>query len=180
MVDHLVEARAPSTTAFDRKAWPAGFRAAMFAREDGYRALSRPGPRRDARARARRAPRSHGRVARPGSGPLSAGARSRRPHRRPDRSRPTFADSDRVGGARGASRAARVTPGGRLMVGDDGRSGATLTRGLRGLADRVDALSGTIVVSSPAGGPTAIRVRLPMVRVGSGNASSGAAPRSSG
>ncbi len=24
--------------AFDRKAWPAGFRAAMFAREDGYKA----------------------------------------------------------------------------------------------------------------------------------------------
>jgi signal transduction histidine kinase len=67
-----------------------------------------------------------------------------------------------------------------LMVSDDGRGGAALTRGLRGLADRVDALGGTIVVSRPVGGPTAIRARRPMVRVGSGSASHGAAPRSSG
>ena len=48
-----------------------------------------------------------------------------------------------------------------LVFSDDGCGGATLTRGLRGLADRVDALGGTFVVRSPAGGPTVIRVRLP-------------------
>jgi signal transduction histidine kinase len=59
-----------------------------------------------------------------------------------------------------------------VEVSDDGRGGATLTRGLRGLADRVDALGGTFVVNSPAGGPTVIRVRLPTV--GSRGAGSGA------
>jgi signal transduction histidine kinase len=58
-----------------------------------------------------------------------------------------------------------------VEIRDDGRGGATLTRGLRGLADRVDALAGTFVVSSPAGGPTVIRVRLPTV--GSRGAGSG-------
>jgi signal transduction histidine kinase len=48
-----------------------------------------------------------------------------------------------------------------LEISDDGRGGATLTRGLRGLADRADALGGTLALSSPAGGPTVIRVRLP-------------------
>jgi signal transduction histidine kinase len=66
-----------------------------------------------------------------------------------------------------------------LMVSDDGRGGAALSGGLRGLADRVDALGGTIVVSSPAGGPNrdtrpaAGGARAPA-------ASHGAAPRSSG
>jgi signal transduction histidine kinase len=52
-----------------------------------------------------------------------------------------------------------------LEIRDDGRGGATLRRGLRGLADRVDALGGTFVLSSPAGGPTAIRIRLPISTV---------------
>jgi signal transduction histidine kinase len=65
-----------------------------------------------------------------------------------------------------ASRAAVVVTrtGGvlELEISDDGRGGATLARGLRGLADRVDALGGTLVVSSPAGGPTVLGVRLPV------------------
>ena len=49
-----------------------------------------------------------------------------------------------------------------LEIGDDGRGGATLTRGLRGLADRVDALGGVLALNSPPGGPTVLRVRLPI------------------
>ena len=51
-----------------------------------------------------------------------------------------------------------------LEVEDDGCGGATLERGLRGLADRVEALGGRFALSSPPGGPTIVRailVRLP-------------------
>ena len=89
------------------------------------------------------------------------------------------ARSNAVGFGERRARSVRA-PGEVCAISDDGRGAAALTRGLRGLADRVDALGGTIVVSSPAGGPTAIRVRRPMVRVRSGSASLGAAPRSSG
>ena len=41
-----------------------------------------------------------------------------------------------------------------LEVRDDGRGGASLTRGLHGMADRVEALGGTFTLSSPPGGPT--------------------------
>ena len=48
-----------------------------------------------------------------------------------------------------------------IQVSDDGRGGATLERGLRGLSDRAEALGGVLTVDSPAGGPTAIRLELP-------------------
>jgi signal transduction histidine kinase len=51
-----------------------------------------------------------------------------------------------------------------LLVGDDGSGGADQTRGtgLTGLYDRVEALGGTMRVSSPVGGGTRIRVNLPL------------------
>jgi signal transduction histidine kinase len=51
----------------------------------------------------------------------------------------------------------------RLEVRDDGTGGADRTRGsgLVGLADRVDALGGTITITSPPGEGTAIVVELP-------------------
>lgn len=50
-----------------------------------------------------------------------------------------------------------------LEVSDDGQGGAEARRGsgLRGLADRVMALGGTLDVDSPAGGGTRIRARIP-------------------
>jgi len=49
-----------------------------------------------------------------------------------------------------------------VEVRDDGVGGATLTRGLRGLADRVDALGGRLTLDSPPGGPTLVSARLPL------------------
>jgi signal transduction histidine kinase len=51
----------------------------------------------------------------------------------------------------------------RLTVADDGTGGADpeAGSGLRGLADRVGAVDGTLTVSSPPGGPTVITVELP-------------------
>jgi signal transduction histidine kinase len=49
-----------------------------------------------------------------------------------------------------------------LEVEDDGRGGANPTgSGLTGLRHRVEALDGTLLVSSPAGGPTTVRSELP-------------------
>ncbi|MGA6164268.1 sensor histidine kinase [Amycolatopsis magusensis] len=50
-----------------------------------------------------------------------------------------------------------------LEVRDDGHGGADPLRGtgLTGLADRVAVLDGRMVLSSPAGGPTTVRVELP-------------------
>ena len=48
----------------------------------------------------------------------------------------------------------------KVEIADDGSGGATLERGLRGLADRIDALGGTFTVSSPQGGPTVLRTVL--------------------
>ncbi|HET9653763.1 MAG TPA: sensor histidine kinase [Kineosporiaceae bacterium] len=66
------------------------------------------------------------------------------------------------------ARSARVevtrADGGLLVtVTDDGVGGADPTRGtgLVGLRDRVAAVDGTLAVSSPAGGPTVLSVRLP-------------------
>ncbi|AEW95868.1 MULTISPECIES: sensor histidine kinase [Streptomycetaceae] len=55
--------------------------------------------------------------------------------------------------------------GGRLMlqVRDDGRGGASTGTGsgLAGLAERLDAVDGVLVVDSPAGGPTTVTAELP-------------------
>lgn len=50
-----------------------------------------------------------------------------------------------------------------LTITDDGIGGAVLDagRGLRGMVDRIDALNGHIAITSPAGGGTTIRIRLP-------------------
>ncbi|WP_053206929.1 GAF domain-containing protein [Jiangella muralis] len=55
----------------------------------------------------------------------------------------------------------------RLLVSDDGRGGAIQTggTGLTGLYDRVEALGGSIVVSSPAGDGTRVEVALPLTPV---------------
>jgi signal transduction histidine kinase len=49
-------------------------------------------------------------------------------------------------------------------VADDGVGGASTTAGsgLRGLADRLDALGGTLSIDSPRGGPTSIRAQVPI------------------
>ncbi|MEV0782776.1 sensor domain-containing protein [Streptomyces sp. NPDC050423] len=50
-----------------------------------------------------------------------------------------------------------------LQVTDDGRGGAGLTSGsgLAGLAERLDAVDGILLVESPAGGPTKVTAELP-------------------
>jgi signal transduction histidine kinase len=48
-----------------------------------------------------------------------------------------------------------------LTVADDGRGAAAPARGLRGIADRAEALGGTFALDSPPGGPTRLRVELP-------------------
>ncbi|KAB2350236.1 sensor histidine kinase [Actinomadura rudentiformis] len=50
-----------------------------------------------------------------------------------------------------------------VEIHDDGVGGADPTRGsgLSGLADRVDALDGTLVLASPPGGPTVVRLEVP-------------------
>jgi signal transduction histidine kinase len=50
-----------------------------------------------------------------------------------------------------------------IEVADDGRGGASVEKGtgIRGLVDRVDALGGTFELTSPPGGGTTLRVRLP-------------------
>ncbi len=56
----------------------------------------------------------------------------------------------------------------RIVVRDDGRGGAAVNRvgssssGLAGLADRVGAVDGHLSIASPAGGPTAVTVDLPV------------------
>jgi signal transduction histidine kinase len=67
-------------------------------------------------------------------------------------------------GARHATLEAVHLPGLlRVRVGDDGRGGARVEArgGLAGLAERVRAVDGTLRLSSPPGGPTAITVELP-------------------
>ncbi|MGO4759465.1 sensor histidine kinase, partial [Streptomyces sp. 2MCAF27] len=53
-----------------------------------------------------------------------------------------------------------------LQVSDDGRGGADARTGsgLAGLAERLDAVDGLLVVHSPAGGPTAVTAELPWRR----------------
>jgi signal transduction histidine kinase len=51
-----------------------------------------------------------------------------------------------------------------ISVGDDGRGGASLanSRGLRGLADRIEVAGGTLSVVSPPGGSTRISAEIPI------------------
>jgi signal transduction histidine kinase len=51
-----------------------------------------------------------------------------------------------------------------VEVGDDGRGGTDTVRGsgLRGLADRVEALGGELRIESPPGAGTLIAARLPL------------------
>lgn len=51
-----------------------------------------------------------------------------------------------------------------VEVRDDGDGGADPTRGtgLQGLVDRVDAIDGGLVISSPEGGPTILKAQLPV------------------
>ncbi|WP_346167691.1 sensor histidine kinase, partial [Streptomyces javensis] len=50
-----------------------------------------------------------------------------------------------------------------LQITDDGRGGADTSAGsgLAGLAERIDAVDGVLVVHSPAGGPTTVTAELP-------------------
>ena len=52
-----------------------------------------------------------------------------------------------------------------ISVGDDGRGGASLanSRGLRGLADRIEVAGGILSVVSPPGGPTRISAEIPVL-----------------
>lgn len=81
-----------------------------------------------------------------------------------------FFVSEAVTNAVRHAQADRVTVSGRiadgrlrLAVTDNGRGGADASRGsgLRGLADRVAVMDGTLDVISPAGGPTTLRMELP-------------------
>jgi len=51
----------------------------------------------------------------------------------------------------------------RVIIADDGIGGADPSRssGLRGLADRVEALGGSLAVDSPPGGGTRVMAELP-------------------
>ncbi|MFF1543398.1 sensor histidine kinase, partial [Streptomyces sp. NPDC058291] len=57
-----------------------------------------------------------------------------------------------------------------VQVWDDGRGGASLDAGsgMRGLAERLDAVDGLFVVDSPAGGPTTVTAELPWRDRGAG------------
>jgi signal transduction histidine kinase len=57
-----------------------------------------------------------------------------------------------------------------IEVRDDGIGGVDSARGsgLRGLADRVSALGGTLEIDSPIGAGTTIRARLPLSAPGDG------------
>ncbi|MER7790433.1 histidine kinase [Streptomyces sp. NPDC097640] len=81
-----------------------------------------------------------------------------------------FAVCEALANAARHSGAARLRVGGRLRggvlvleVADDGRGGAdpAAGTGLTGLADRVAAVDGRMLLSSPVGGPTRLRVEIP-------------------
>ncbi|NUR83344.1 MAG: sensor histidine kinase, partial [Nonomuraea sp.] len=65
-------------------------------------------------------------------------------------------------GAGSAAVRARVDNGVLVLeIEDDGVGGAVPGGGLTGLADRVSVVEGRLSLSSPAGGPTLIRVEIP-------------------
>jgi signal transduction histidine kinase len=81
-----------------------------------------------------------------------------------------FAVSEALANAARHSGAARCRVTGRVRSGtltlevrDDGRGGAdpAAGTGLTGLADRVAAVDGRVLLSSPAGGPTTLRLEIP-------------------
>ncbi|WP_165960069.1 sensor histidine kinase [Nonomuraea longispora] len=75
-----------------------------------------------------------------------------------------LANAARHSGARRAAiELASHGDGLRLRVRDDGAGGAAMGRGtgLRGLADRVRVVDGTLEIDSPPGGPTVVTVNLP-------------------
>ena len=78
---------------------------------------------------------------------------------------PLFAAVKRYANASGARATIVSAPTGRLVVkvSDDGRGGADPARGsgLTGLADRVAAAGGRLLLASPPGGPTLVRLELP-------------------
>ena len=55
-----------------------------------------------------------------------------------------------------------------IEVADDGAGGADASRGsgLRGLADRLAALDGTLSIESPAGSGTSVRAEIPLAEAG--------------
>ena len=63
-----------------------------------------------------------------------------------------------------------------VEVRDDGEGGvdAALGTGLRGLADRVSALGGTLAIDSPVGTGTTIRARMPLRAPGEASGEYGA------
>ncbi|WP_410812078.1 histidine kinase [Micromonospora sp. 067-2] len=71
-----------------------------------------------------------------------------------------------AGASRAEVRLVRAGPNLVVEVSDDGRGGADPARGtgLTGLADRVAAADGRLLLASPAGGPTRVRVELPWRR----------------
>jgi signal transduction histidine kinase len=94
------------------------------------------------------------------------------PHRLPGavESMAYFTVAEALTNATRHSGASGITVAGRLdgdrlvlLITDDGRGGAdpTAGTGLRGLADRLAVLGGGLVVDSPVGGPTRLRVEVP-------------------
>ena len=80
-----------------------------------------------------------------------------------------LANVAKYAGGGSADIAVRATPSGLVVrVADDGPGGADLTlgSGLRGLADRVDALGGTLRVDSRAGAGTRLEAVLPLAGEG--------------
>ena len=69
-----------------------------------------------------------------------------------------------AGATQASVRVARAGDRLTVDVADDGVGGADAERGsgLRGLADRVAALDGTLTVDSPVGGGTRLRAELPL------------------
>jgi signal transduction histidine kinase len=63
----------------------------------------------------------------------------------------------------GATSARVIFDGDRITVGDNGRGGAKAGggSGLRGIADRLEAVDGTLRIVSPAGGPTELTIKIP-------------------